>query len=74
MRVSLSFHFGSVETGQFVEFDSIVKIEIQDYVFNREMHAESALVVYSESMRAQAGTAYELDLVSDIRLSVHTGV
>lgn len=60
MTVSISFQF---DDGRIVERDRISSVTVQDYVFNGRLHPESALVV--------DGTAYELRLVSDIRMAVH---
>jgi hypothetical protein len=62
MRLSLSFAF---DDGRIVEVDTVRALVVQDYVFNGAMRPTKALVVND--------TAYELRLVSDLRLSVHTG-
>lgn len=61
MRLSLSFRF---DGGRIAEFDNVTRLEVQDYVFNGQLGPEKALVVWD--------TAYELRLVSDIQMTVHS--
>jgi hypothetical protein len=66
MRLSLSFAF---DDGRIVEIDDLRDLSVQDYVFMGKLHAEKALVIGKHTGKS---TAYELALISDVRIAVHT--
>jgi hypothetical protein len=64
LQVDLSFHHADADRD--IELSDVRTIEIRDHVFTNKLHAERAMIVDGKA-------AFELSLVSDLRLVVRIG-